>query len=128
MRIEIQGLDELGRWLEKLEQTITDFPAFFEELLDDFVMPEIEHLYDTSSDGNIPTEKRREIRGVFQGFNYTLDDTGYGDVLRMRPTDLSDRSRLLSGLPSEVQALWKERLEGEVQARLDAWVQRKLNE
>ena len=122
MRIEIQGLDELGRWLEKLEQTITDFPAFFEELLDNFVMPEIEHFCDASS------EKRREIRGVFQGFNYTLDDTEFGDVLRMRPTDLSDRNQLLSGLPSEVQELWEERLEREVQARLDAWVQQKLNE
>ena len=49
-------------------------------------------------------------------------------VLRMRPTDLSDRNRLLAVLPSEVQALWEERLEGEVQVRLDAWVQRKLNE
>ena len=125
MRIEIQGLDELGRWLEKLEQTITDFPAFFEELLDNFVMPEIERFYDASSDGELDVS---EIRDIFQGFNYTLDDTGYGDVLRMRPTYLSDRNQLLSGLPSEVQALWEERLEREVQARLDAWVQQKLNE
>ena len=125
MRIEIQGLDELGRWLEKLEQILVDFPAFFEELLDNFVMPEIEHFYDASSDVEPDVS---EIRDIFQGFNYTLDDTESGEVLRMRPTDLSDRNQLLSGLPSEVQALWKERLESEVQARLDAWVQRKLNE
>ena len=125
MRIEIQGLDELGRWLEKLEQILVDFPAFFEEVLDDCVIPEIERFYDASSDVDPDVS---EIRDIFQGFNYTLDDTGYDDVLRMRPTDLSDRSRLLAVLPSEVQALWEERLEGEVQARLDAWVQRKLNE
>ena len=125
MRIEIQGLDELGRWLEKLEQILVDFPAFFQEVLDDCVMPEIERFYDASPDAN---PDRSEIRAIFQGFNYTLDDTGYGDVLRMHPTDLGDRNQLLAGLPPEIRDLWEERLEGEVQVRLDAWVQRKLNE
>ena len=85
LRIEIQGLDELGRWLEKLEQILVDFPAFFQEVLDDCVMPEIERFYDASSDVDPDVS---EIRDIFQGFNYTLDDTGYGAC----PADASDRS------------------------------------
>ena len=125
MRIEIQGVDELDRLLEKLEQILRGFPAFFEELLDDFIMPEIERFYDTSSDVG---PDGSEIRDIFQGFDYTLNETGSDGIFRMHPTNLGDRYQLLAGLPSEVQALWEERLEREVQARLDAWVQRKLNE